>query len=337
MKKTIKIKFIGFWAGFNDTDNFIYNNLRKFYDIQITDNPDYLFYSTFCPNNFDYLKYDCVRIFYSGENVSPNFNECDYAIGFDNITYNDRFLNFPLFLIYSQLEQAKHKHENADLNLYNKKDVFCNYIVGNRNGMPERTEIFNLINDYKPVSSRGTYLNNTTPIADTEEKKLNFQNRCRFSITFESISQPGFVTEKILHGFASQTIPIYYGDESITEIFNPDSFINCHDYDNLQQVVDKVRQIEENLDLWLKMVSTPCFKNPYYAEEKWCRFENFLKNIFEQPLEKAYRRPLKFHAIRFSDDLNNYMNLKSDVQFQRFIKCKDNIFVCLALKLFGSK
>lgn len=57
--RTIKINFEGFWPGFDYNNNFIINTLKKYYEVQITPNPDYLFYSTY---NDKALKYDCVKI-----------------------------------------------------------------------------------------------------------------------------------------------------------------------------------------------------------------------------------------------------------------------------------
>ena len=45
--------------------------------------PDYrdiLFYSCF---GDEYLKYECLRVFYTPENVRPDFRKCDYAFSFD--------------------------------------------------------------------------------------------------------------------------------------------------------------------------------------------------------------------------------------------------------------
>ncbi|MFT2650944.1 fucosyltransferase, partial [Helicobacter pylori] len=37
------------------------------------------------------------RVFYTGENEAPNFNLFDYAIGFDELDFNDRYLRMPLY------------------------------------------------------------------------------------------------------------------------------------------------------------------------------------------------------------------------------------------------
>ena len=84
--KTVRINFSGFWPGFDKEDNFITNNLCLCYTVELADSPDYLFYSVF---SNDFLNYDCIRIFYTGECIVPDFNVCDYAMGFDWIYFGD--------------------------------------------------------------------------------------------------------------------------------------------------------------------------------------------------------------------------------------------------------
>ncbi|RVY51975.1 fucosyltransferase, partial [Helicobacter pylori] len=40
------------------------------------------------------------RVFYTGENEVPNFNLFDYAIGFDELDFNNRYLRMPLYYAY---------------------------------------------------------------------------------------------------------------------------------------------------------------------------------------------------------------------------------------------
>ncbi|MDU9760969.1 fucosyltransferase, partial [Helicobacter pylori] len=47
------------------------------------------------------------RVFYTGENEAPNFNLFDYAIGFDELDFNNRYLRMPLYY--------DHLHYEAEL------------------------------------------------------------------------------------------------------------------------------------------------------------------------------------------------------------------------------
>ena len=93
----IKVAFVDFWSHF-DQDNFILTKaLRENHIVEILQNPqeaDYVFFSLFGEEHW-FLPDRCVKIFYTGENVCPDFNACDYAVGFEWLTFGDRYLRLP--------------------------------------------------------------------------------------------------------------------------------------------------------------------------------------------------------------------------------------------------
>ena len=48
------------------------------------------------------LEYPGVRIFLSGENVSPNFSISDYAMTFEKLSFGDRYVWLPLIKLYHE-------------------------------------------------------------------------------------------------------------------------------------------------------------------------------------------------------------------------------------------
>ena len=94
MNKKVKINFIGFWSSFDKENNMLINILKDKYDVEISEDPDYLFVSQL-DSMFSYMKYDCIRILYTGEEITPDFNCFDYAIGFDFMDFGDRYLRYP--------------------------------------------------------------------------------------------------------------------------------------------------------------------------------------------------------------------------------------------------
>ena len=284
--KTIKIKLI-------DPDNskpmqdFLLNLLSSKYNIEFSDNPDYLFYSVFGNTHH---KYDCIRIFYTGENVVPNFNYCDYALGFNHLEFEDRYMRLPLWRMFydDALNRALNKPK-MDETAFNRK--FCAMVVSNvKQTDGFREEFFEKLDGYKQVASGGKYRNNVGgPVAD----KMEFQKDYKFSLAFENVASRGYCTEKILESFASYTIPIYYGDETAVEDFNPKAFINCHDYKTIDEVIERIRQIDNDPQEYLQILNEPVFKDGKLPEKY--SDENILKffsNIFDQPIEKAGRRKL---------------------------------------------
>ena len=155
---------------------------------------------------FKHLKYDCIKIFYTGENVFPNFNICDYAIGPHDLKLEKRYLQLPIYLIkkghFIKLPERK-KLNKEDLKI---KKEFCNFIYSNKNGNPIRKEFFDELSKYKNIISAGKFLNNT---GYAIKNKTEIQKQCKFTIAFENEKYPGYSTEKIIDAFIAGRIPIY--------------------------------------------------------------------------------------------------------------------------------
>jgi len=296
--KKIKVNFVDFWASFDPKDNFILDALKKNFDVEITSKPDFLFCASF---GKEYLKYDCVRIRYEGENLAPDFNLYDYALGFHYIEFDDRYLRYPHYLLYPEAcTKALKKHTLSD-EQYALHNKFCNYVISNALSAPNRQQMIDRLNSYKTVDSGGKYQNNVGgPVKD----KIKFEENYKFTMTFENTSSNGYTTEKIMEGFAGSTIPIYWGSPDIAKEFNPKAFINCHDYDSYEDVLLKIKEIDSNDDLFLKMVKEPIITDESQAKKYFDEnyLSDFLKNICSQTREDAYRRNRYYIGKRYEDD-----------------------------------
>lgn len=232
---------------------------------------------------FKHLKYDCIKIFYTGENVFPNFNICDYAIGPHNLKLEKRYLQLPIYLIkkghFIKLPERK-KLNKEDLKI---KKEFCNFIYSNKNGNPIRKEFFDELSKYKNIISAGKFLNNT---GYAIKNKTEIQKQCKFTIAFENEKYPGYSTEKIIDAFIARTIPIYWGDETITDNINQKSFIYCNSSKDIPDVIRRIKQIDKNDDLWLKMANEPIFLQKDYEKIKEKELEDFLINTIETKKQK---------------------------------------------------
>lgn len=305
----IKLWFSDFYADFDPINNPFYNLLSQKYHLDLDpDNPEYLIYSCY---GHGFLNYNCARIFYTGENLRPDFNLCDFAIGFDYISFEDRYVRFPNFALFEeQFDELVLSREMKQSDL-DQKEFFCNFIYSNSFADPSRDRFFNLLSQYKKIDSPGRHLNNISyPIGDRFStswmfSKIEFQSQCKFSIAFENSLSPGYTTEKILHSFISRTIPIYWGNPEVIKDFNPRSFINCHDWKSFEDVVKKVIEIDRDNELYLSIVNEPPFRKnivPPYLQKEFLL--NFFDSIFELPLDQTIRRP------RFGSTLNYESTLK---------------------------
>lgn len=299
--KKIKINFVDFWDGFDKKDNFFYKTLSEKFEVIITDKPDYLFYSVF---GVEHKKSDCIKIFYTGECVSPNFQECDYALGFDYLTFEDRYYRLPNYLRKEndiQLVSKKHIDIESEIN---NKEGFCCFCYSNA-GAKERNYFFRELSKYKKVDSGGSVFNNigyqvgdgryNIRAKDRDSSKIEWQRKYKFCIAFENTSYRGYTTEKLPQAFAAQTIPIYWGNPLIEKEFNGNAFINCHNYNNFNEVIEMIKKIDNDDELYAKMLSESAWNNRN-VEEQVEGAKYFLESIFLQPLKLARRR-YRSHVI----------------------------------------
>lgn len=293
--KTIKVKFVGKWEGIRPEDCTIcYWLIKNGYDVQVTDDPDYIICDVFGNPPYEYCNYPQVRILETGENYAPDFNVVDYAICRYPIHFQDRSFYLPGCSV-----PGKHWHELAGINtdvtleFVESKQYFANFIFGHESENEMRSTFFKKLSEYKRVESCGTFLNNMPEgvvVNWKNESKTDFQRKCKFTVCFESTSHNGFTTEKITDAFYAGTIPIYYGNPEITRIFNKDAFINCADYESFDAVIEKVKELDQDDEKYLKMLKQPILVDPEYPEKLDRELEKFVLSIFEQPVEKAYRR-----------------------------------------------
>lgn len=308
--KKIKLKFVDFWKGFNYKENDFYRILSQKYKVEISDSPDIIFYSVF---GKEYLDYDCIKIFYTGEDVIPDFNSCDFGIGYTYFGFGNRYLRMPLYNLF----QYK-KYFKLALDIHNQKmrqrEKFCNFIYSNGNADKRREEFYNLLSKYKKVDSGGRYLNN---IGGPVEDKFSFQQQYKFSIAFENSSNIGYTTEKLIEAKAAGTIPIYWGNPEIAKEFNTKSFINCHDYNSFEEVIEEIKKIDNDDKLYFNYLKEPFSYNENMLEEYEKKLENFLYSI----IENNQKMRNNSQAVKsYASDSLKYKNLRENKFVKPYLK-----------------
>lgn len=309
--KKVRVKFDGFTSAgrivLNREAQFILSLLEKHYEVELSDNPDYIFCNV---NSRDIYKDGGIRIFCTIEAICPDFNLCDYGIGFEYLEYMDRYFRFPNYGFYPQaVEDMIDKHKDIGKELADRK--FCSFVYSNARADLMRERLFKTFNMYRNVDSGGRYLNNQ-PQGQTVEDKLAFEREHKFSIACENASHSGYHTEKLVEAFAAKTVPIYWGDPKAGIVFNKKAYVDVNDYDTLEAVVNRVKELDENPELYLAMLKEPAVKIGnneifYTGSEGGCevakqqlqKLEEYLVYIFDQPLEKAYRRNRGFWGMQY--------------------------------------
>ena len=271
--KKIKIAFVDFWPNLDPTDNYFYNLLSLKYKVEIDlHNPDILFHSVYTNQHRNYDSNKVIKILYTGENFRPNFNDSHYSFSFDYMD-DDRNYRLPLWALilnwfdrpYNGNRDHAYLHNIDDfLNKKNSysKNKFCSFVVSNPNSI-KRIQFAMKLNQIKNIDCPGRVLNNMTPLTGRgdQKEKIEFLRDYRFNVCFENSTHPGYCTEKIIHSMFMNTIPIYWGDELVTRDFNPDSFLNLHDFSSEEALIDRIFEVENNKNLYDDIMNQPWFHN----------------------------------------------------------------------------
>ena len=295
--------------------NYFTNILEKKYNVVVdTKNPDIVFWTNihFSTEQIDFFTNELAtshdqypnakKIFCSCEMVPNhmeliNLGEDYFVIGPEPILH-PRYLYLPIHnttAAWGLFDESKlfdnpynwlTEHRDGEKILSEKK-YFCGVVQNST--VPMREELFNKLSNYKFVRASGGWITNVPTeeqtiraINDGEsyKSKVNFLSDCKFSMQIQSNVLRYLTVEKMIHAYAANTIPIYYGnDKVLLDGFNPKSFINCHDYNNIDEVVERIIEIDKNDNLFKEIVSEPIFLGnilPYYFNH------DYILNFFEK-------------------------------------------------------
>lgn len=257
------------------------------------------------------------KIFISGE-ARPDFfshlnkGENYYVLGYERINH-DRYLLFPTMVLDAYvLHNEGHMFDspyswlttkrNADEIIKNKKH-FCSLVQASNN--PDRSTFFDIAEKKYYIKSSGPWRKTITSPKEelnpykyhnysntdymgridglTYRDKINFFADTMFNLAFQYTNTDYLTQEKIIHAYAANCIPIFYGNQFIEEEgFNPDTFINCHKFENFKDAFEYISDIYENKNKLLKYFKEPIFidnKLPIYFDEEYIL--NFLVKIIE--------------------------------------------------------
>ena len=272
---------------------------------------------------------------HSGENYIPDFNFIDYALCPYPIDFLDRSCYCPVCMGDDvRMRNLTNKNRDYDESIFKDKIYFANFIASHESEYNIRGDFFKKLCEYKRVESPGTYLNNMHDlkvVSNSDGSKTDFQHKCKFTLCFESTKHEGFVTEKITDAFYSDTIPIYYGSSTVVNIFNPNAFINCSDYPSFDAVIEKIIELDQNDKKYLEMLRQPIFIDPKFADKILNNVEQFIVDIFDQPIEKAYRRSKVYSAKRHEDFIKRTYAMSKNTKLRWIYAFKKVVDRCLSL------
>lgn len=322
-KIEIKVGFTDFWAGFDSKNNFFYNLLIEKYHVIISDDPDFLFYSVYSTNHSHYR---CIKILYTGENQRPNFWDCDFAFSFDHIP-DKRNYRLPLYALWADVNHLLNRKKDMR-KVFDEKKNFCCFVVSN-DKCEIRNAFFTELSKYKHIDSGGSVFNNIGGLVDN---KRNFIRDYKFVISFENSSYPGYTTEKVYESLVEDCVPIYWGNPLIAKDFNTKSMVNCHNYSSFSEVIEHIKVLDNDKELYLKYLSEPAFTNDKLNE--YVKKENIVKRLDEIV---AFQLKNKFKFIQITRPIPIYFrsvkNYFNEITLRKIIRSSLSFVKSTLMKL----
>ena len=266
--------------------NWLKQLLKENFIIKFDSNrPDYLIYNVFGSEHLNPKYNNSIKIAIFTENMIPNFNEVDYAIGHYHINYLDRYFKYNIFFWkdINNFYISRNKALNSP-----KRLKFCAALISNNFSTDGfRLEFIKELNKYKKVDMGGTVGKN---IKESIINKFEFFGSYKFTIAMENSEGDGYISEKIVDSFLAGTIPIYYGDYMIDEYINPKTYILIKGEKDIKAKIKYIKEIDNNDQLYKKILKENVLLDKNIVIDTHKELKEFLSHIFEQDKSKAFRK-----------------------------------------------
>ena len=202
------------------------------------------------------------KINFIGEPAYPI--EENYDLMLIGMESTQKIVDLPLSIMYIHCNNFLPRLINRP-KILSPPNLFCSFIVSN-SSCKIRNKIFELLNNYKRVNSMGRYANNVggpLHFPYWSEDYFNVLKNHKFMICSENTKMIRYSTEKIVNPYISQTIPIYWGMDSIKDIFNPDSMLFLEDEtdESFNKLINKIIELDNDDEKYLEFINRPVFNS----------------------------------------------------------------------------
>jgi hypothetical protein len=130
-----------------------------------------------------------------------------------------------------------------------------------------------VFNEIKQIDFYGNYVK---PI----QFKIEALKDYKYHLCIENSQIPGYFTEKLIDCFATGTVPIYWGDPLIHEVFDTSGMIIVNSFNDILNVIDSLDKIEyESFKIGIK--------NNFEIAKKYVLPENYMYTNYKHIFEKS--------------------------------------------------
>jgi len=279
---------LGFTDTFDNAKKFFTEILGQRFNVVSEGKPDYLIFGdpNFGESHFQYDPIDTVKIFYTGENVRPNYYTYNHAITFD-FENSPRHYRLPLYAMemWAVMQDDKFTedyfylqglHKRVDWGKeFDTKSEDISYIQSNPRCEPRNLFVEKTQKNFT-VNCGGPHMNNLGYVVPRNRPaKIDFLRKHKLNIAFENGSYPGYVTEKLLDAFYSNTLPIYWGSDNIGRDFNTKSLLWVKEPTYFYQGTGgRIRNLLDDKQAWTDIMTQPRFN--YDIPNDYCQMDSFL-------------------------------------------------------------
>ncbi len=267
----MKLFVHGFWKGFIEkTDpihiDFFIDLFQKVFNenIILSDNiesSDILLESLFTTYTNLFNKKWKYTFLFSGESRLNQFADSYDCVlsGLTDINKKNRII-VPFFILNIYCGNLLERFNK--ITKPKTKDICC--VISNSNSS-DRCLYLDILDKYFQIDYFGDYKNNKPKITDNynSEKFIDIISDYKFIVTMENSRESYYITEKILQGFLSSSIPIYWGSKNIHKYFNTNRFINIDEMnqENIQSSINLITELLNNENKYNQMISENIFLN----------------------------------------------------------------------------
>jgi len=262
---------------------YIWKHLFKYCDFEICeseDEADVVCFSVFGKFIETFVECNKRMIMFTGEPIAI---DCEtFKINFSfHISEHKNVILFPHFMM--QLFNVEIPRTISLKSLPPRTTIppkFCCFMT--KQYKNERVDFFYQLSNYKQVDSIGSLLNNIgfqTPW--DHDECISIISQYKFIISFENTQLERYVTEKILHGFHAQVIPIYWGSQYVHEFFNQERIVYIGEYvqEQIEEAIEKIKELDQDDEKYLEMVNKPVFAEEFDPDEYFKQIQNAIPFI----------------------------------------------------------
>ena len=113
----------------------------------------------------------------------------------------------------------------------------------------DRVDLFNAFAKKTSIASGGKVENNIGYIVPRGDE-LDWMMNCKFVISYENRSFPGYITEKPYQAWLAGAIPIYAAHRSVLDNIDRDAVVFGPDFDSNDAIVDHVMHLLRDSDAY---------------------------------------------------------------------------------------